>query len=84
MLLQQAFDGRVLVGYPSRLYYGMYQLFTCSLIYMFILQSELPASAENTVPLALILYTDKSKLSSFSTVKGYLVVVCCGNLPVNI
>ena len=51
---------------------------------MFVLQSELPASAENTVPLALILYADKSKLSSFSTVKGYLVVVCCGNLPVNI
>ncbi|KIK79337.1 hypothetical protein PAXRUDRAFT_16380 [Paxillus rubicundulus Ve08.2h10] len=38
------------------------------------IQSELPASAENTVPLALILYADKSKLSLFGTVKGYPVV----------
>ncbi|KIJ09892.1 hypothetical protein PAXINDRAFT_164338 [Paxillus involutus ATCC 200175] len=48
------------------------------------IQSELPASAENAVPLALILYANKSKLSSFGTVKGYPVVVRCGNLPVNI
>ncbi|KIK78025.1 hypothetical protein PAXRUDRAFT_17112 [Paxillus rubicundulus Ve08.2h10] len=48
------------------------------------IQSELPASAENAVPLALILYADKSKLSSFGTVKGYPIVVRCGNLPVDI
>ncbi|KAI9568408.1 hypothetical protein HD554DRAFT_2038953 [Boletus coccyginus] len=44
----------------------------------------IPASTENVVPLALILYTDKSKLSSFGTVKGYPIVVRCGNLPVGI
>ena len=59
-------------------------IISCSLTCVFTMQSELPASTENAVPLALILYADKSKLSSFGTVKGYPVVVRCGNLPVDI
>ncbi|KAE9407876.1 hypothetical protein BT96DRAFT_1033699 [Gymnopus androsaceus JB14] len=36
------------------------------------------------VPLCLVFYADKSKLSSFSTAKGYPVIVRCANLPMNI
>ena len=32
----------------------------------------------------LIVYADKSKLSSFGTKKGYPVIMRCGNLPVKI
>ncbi|KAI0633772.1 hypothetical protein C8Q77DRAFT_1218049 [Trametes polyzona] len=35
-------------------------------------------------PFVLILYADKTKLSSFGTQMGYPVVVRCGNLPVDI
>jgi hypothetical protein len=44
-------------------------------------QSSLP-HVENAVPFGLIMYADKSKISSFGTVKGYPVVVRCANLPV--
>ncbi|KAF8435941.1 hypothetical protein L210DRAFT_3505938 [Boletus edulis BED1] len=44
------------------------------------IQSNLPSSADNAVLLAFILYTDKSKLSSFGTVKGYPVITRCANL----
>ncbi|KAG1801725.1 uncharacterized protein HD556DRAFT_1438724 [Suillus plorans] len=44
-------------------------------------QSQLPPDAK---PLAFILYADKTKLSSFSTVKGYPVVVRLANLPTDI
>ncbi|KIK94441.1 hypothetical protein PAXRUDRAFT_12044 [Paxillus rubicundulus Ve08.2h10] len=46
--------------------------------------SKLPRSAENAAPLAFILYTDKSKLSSFGTVKGYPIIARCANLPAHI
>ncbi|KAI6018261.1 hypothetical protein BKA83DRAFT_69839 [Pisolithus microcarpus] len=39
---------------------------------------------QNTVPFALIIYAEKTKLSSFGTTKGYLVFICCTNLPVKI
>ncbi|CDO71088.1 hypothetical protein BN946_scf184844.g92 [Trametes cinnabarina] len=45
------------------------------------IQSELPAAQ---CPLLLIVYADKTKLSSFGTAKGYPVVLKCGNLPVDI
>ncbi|KAG2141316.1 hypothetical protein DEU56DRAFT_755019 [Suillus clintonianus] len=44
-------------------------------------QSRLPLDAK---PLAFILYADKSKLSSFGTQKGYLIVARIANLPVEI
>ncbi|KAI0658337.1 hypothetical protein C8Q70DRAFT_917521 [Cubamyces menziesii] len=44
-------------------------------------QSKLPTTHK---PLLLILYADKTKLSSFGTAKGYPVIVRCGNLPVHI
>ena len=46
-----------------------------------IAQSTLPV---NGYPLCWILYADKSKLSSFGTVKGYPVIIRCANLPSNI
>ncbi|KIK76187.1 hypothetical protein PAXRUDRAFT_18386 [Paxillus rubicundulus Ve08.2h10] len=48
------------------------------------IQSNLPDDVENTIPFGFILYADKTKLSSHGTVKGYPIVVCCANLPVNI
>ncbi|KAJ3834010.1 hypothetical protein F5878DRAFT_697660 [Lentinula raphanica] len=45
------------------------------------IQDRLPAGA---VPLGIIFYADKSKLSSFGTAKGYPVIVRCANLPMNI
>ncbi|KAI6142192.1 hypothetical protein BKA82DRAFT_4331531 [Pisolithus tinctorius] len=48
------------------------------------IQSRLPTHAENAVPFAFILYTDKTRLSSHGTVKGYPVVARCANLPVHI
>ncbi|KAG9310133.1 hypothetical protein JVU11DRAFT_9748 [Chiua virens] len=47
-------------------------------------QSSLPPSAENAAPFAFILYADKSKLSSFGTVKGYPIIARCANLPVEL
>ena len=48
---------------------------------MFDPQSSLPAGAK---PIALIIYADKSKLSSFGTQKGYPVIAWCANLPVEL
>ncbi|KAN0128291.1 hypothetical protein V8E53_013875 [Lactarius tabidus] len=38
----------------------------------------------NGSPLGLILYADKTRLSSFGTAEGYPVVTCCANLPSSI
>ncbi|KAG1868959.1 hypothetical protein DFJ58DRAFT_714136 [Suillus subalutaceus] len=46
-------------------------------------QSNLPQDI-HAVPLYLIVYADKTRLSSHGTVKGYPVVVCCANLLVQI
>ncbi|KIJ19761.1 hypothetical protein PAXINDRAFT_7042 [Paxillus involutus ATCC 200175] len=46
------------------------------------IQSALPQDVEDAVPLSFVLYADKTKLSSHSTVKGYPVIACCANLPV--
>ncbi|KAI6155453.1 hypothetical protein BKA82DRAFT_4326665 [Pisolithus tinctorius] len=48
------------------------------------IQSWLPSHVDNTVPFAFIIYTDKTRLSSHGTVKGYPVVVRCANLPVHV
>ncbi|KAJ3858689.1 hypothetical protein EV359DRAFT_51930 [Lentinula novae-zelandiae] len=45
------------------------------------LQDTLPA---NAVPLFIIFYADKNKLSSFGTAKGYPVVARLANLPTDI
>ncbi|KAK0436961.1 uncharacterized protein EV420DRAFT_1487347, partial [Desarmillaria tabescens] len=45
------------------------------------LQMALP---EGGKPLYIILYADKTRLSSFGTAQGYPVVARCGNLPVHI
>ncbi|KAF9023317.1 hypothetical protein BDP27DRAFT_1457290 [Rhodocollybia butyracea] len=45
------------------------------------IQSKLPVGA---VPLCIVFYADKSKLSSFGTEKGYPVIVRCANLPMDI
>ncbi|KAG0691632.1 hypothetical protein DFH29DRAFT_884029 [Suillus ampliporus] len=45
------------------------------------IQSKLP---NNGVPFTINLYTNKTHLSSSGIVKGYLVIACCGNLPVKI
>ncbi|THU80412.1 hypothetical protein K435DRAFT_695754, partial [Dendrothele bispora CBS 962.96] len=45
------------------------------------IQSELPTE---TKPFFIILYADKSKLSSFGTEKGYPVIAWCANLPTHI
>ena len=42
-------------------------------------QTNLPADAK---PLTFCIFADKTKLSSFSTQKGYLVIAWCTNLPV--
>ncbi|KAG1861808.1 hypothetical protein DFJ58DRAFT_715411 [Suillus subalutaceus] len=47
------------------------------------IQSSLP-DIDGAVPFCFILYADKTKLSSFGTVKGYPVVVRCANLPTHI
>ncbi|TFY76117.1 hypothetical protein EWM64_g7894 [Hericium alpestre] len=44
-------------------------------------QSKLPEGAK---PLCFLLYADKSQLSSFGTEKGYPMIACCANLPVEI
>lgn len=41
-------------------------------------QSKLPPGGK---PLGLIVYADKTKLSSFGTAKGYPVMMCISNLP---
>lgn len=35
-------------------------------------------------PFCIILYADKTRLSSFGTAKGYPVLARCANLPVDI
>jgi hypothetical protein len=45
------------------------------------LQTQIP---EGGNLLALILYADKTRLSSFGTVQGYPVVAHCANLPASI
>ncbi|KAL4067263.1 hypothetical protein V8B97DRAFT_2025108 [Scleroderma yunnanense] len=45
------------------------------------IQMSLPDNVENAVPFCFILYADKTKLLSHSTIKGYPVVVWCANLP---
>ncbi|KAG1845088.1 hypothetical protein DFJ58DRAFT_717530 [Suillus subalutaceus] len=47
------------------------------------IQSSLP-DINGAVPFCFILYADKTKLSSFGTVKGYPVVVRCANLLTHI
>ncbi|TFK25318.1 hypothetical protein FA15DRAFT_703863 [Coprinopsis marcescibilis] len=44
-------------------------------------QSKLPKGG---VPFCIILYADKTRLSSFGTKKGYPVYVQCGNLPAEV
>ncbi|KAH9036799.1 hypothetical protein EDB85DRAFT_2288078 [Lactarius pseudohatsudake] len=44
-------------------------------------QSQIP---EGGKPLGLILYADKTQLSSFATEEGYLVIAHCANLPASI
>ncbi|KJA12782.1 hypothetical protein HYPSUDRAFT_50110, partial [Hypholoma sublateritium FD-334 SS-4] len=44
-------------------------------------QSRLPDGA---LPLCIILYADKTQLSSFGTAKGYPVLARCANLPVGL
>ncbi|KAI5990287.1 hypothetical protein F5J12DRAFT_786513 [Pisolithus orientalis] len=51
--------------------------------YWWDIQLSLP-NIKNTMPFGLILYADKSNLSSFGTAKSYPVIVCCVNLPVEI
>ncbi|KDR67396.1 hypothetical protein GALMADRAFT_232065 [Galerina marginata CBS 339.88] len=43
-------------------------------------QDSIPASAK---PLCLIIYADKTRLSSFGTEKGYPVLARCANLPIS-
>jgi hypothetical protein len=50
-------------------------------IVLFYHQSSLP---NNGVPFAIILYADKTHLSSSGAVKGYPVIACCANLPIDI
>ncbi|KAJ3966423.1 hypothetical protein EV361DRAFT_854341 [Lentinula raphanica] len=45
------------------------------------IQDRLPAGS---VPICIVFYADKSKLSSFGTAKGYPVIVRCANLPMDI
>ncbi|KAI6107526.1 hypothetical protein EDD17DRAFT_1776127 [Pisolithus thermaeus] len=47
------------------------------------IQSHLP-DVEDAILFAFILYADRTCLSSHAMVKGYPVVVWCGNLPINI
>ncbi|TFK32476.1 hypothetical protein BDQ12DRAFT_773340 [Crucibulum laeve] len=44
-------------------------------------QSKLPSNGK---PLGLILYADKTKLSSFGTAMGYPIVAHCANLPAHL
>ncbi|KAJ3841526.1 hypothetical protein F5878DRAFT_531507, partial [Lentinula raphanica] len=45
------------------------------------IQDNIPAG---TVPLCIVFYADKNKLSSFGTAKGYPVILRCANLPMDI
>ncbi|KAI6028153.1 hypothetical protein EDC04DRAFT_2869153 [Pisolithus marmoratus] len=45
---------------------------------------DIQVCVNNAVPFGLIIYANKTKLSSFGTAKGYPVVVQCTNLPVGI
>ena len=44
-------------------------------------KSKIPAGAK---PLCLLIYADKSRLSSFGTAKAHPVLARCANLPVEI
>lgn len=44
-------------------------------------QDRLPSGA---LPFCIILYADKTRLSTFGTAKGYPVIARCANLPANI
>ncbi|KAK1220495.1 hypothetical protein PQX77_016730 [Marasmius sp. AFHP31] len=43
-----------------------------------------PQEKTNAKPLALIMYADKNKLSSFGTAQGYPVMATIGNLPADV
>lgn len=45
------------------------------------LKDNIPAGG---VPLCIILYADKTQLSSFGTAKGYPILARCANLPINL
>src|SRR6188768_771425 len=60
---------------------SLYKSFILSLIYVFQCKSTIPASSK---PFFIILYADKTRLSSFGTEKGYPVLVRCANLPASI
>lgn len=57
-----------------------YLKFMAGLIY-FSHKSALP---DGTKPLCLILYADKTKLSSFGTEMGYPILARCTNLPTDV
>jgi hypothetical protein len=53
-------------------------LLSISLTFILFEQSHLPPDGK---PFGIILYADKTKLSSFGTAQGYPVVMQCSNLP---
>ncbi|KAF8259368.1 hypothetical protein EI94DRAFT_1707170 [Lactarius quietus] len=53
----------------------------CSADAFWEVQSQIPKDGK---PLCLILYADKTRLSSFRTVQGYPIVARCANLPASI
>ncbi|KAF8268010.1 hypothetical protein EI94DRAFT_1801019 [Lactarius quietus] len=53
----------------------------CSADAFWEVQSRIPKDGK---PLCLILYADKTRLSSFRTAQGYPIVAHCANLPVSI
>jgi len=63
---------------------GMYRYKTLSILNWLtdpVVQLKLPSEGK---PLGIILYADKSKLSSFGTQMGYPVIAWCANLPIEI
>lgn len=61
------------MGNPSK-----YVQLSTTPITFFLPQSRLPPDGK---PFGLVLYADKTKLSSFGTAQGYPVVMRCSNLP---
>lgn len=59
---------------------------SCSFLHSFNLTSRFTQSSlpEGASPLCIILYADKTHLSSFGTQKGYPVLARCANLPTDI
>jgi hypothetical protein len=49
--------------------------------HMWEVQSQLPPTGK---PFGIILYADKTNLSTFGTEKGYPVIACCAQLPTDI